>query len=65
MPKMKTNSGTKKRFRLTGSKRVRRASSGLSHGMMGKPANRRRKLRKHALVSEQDEKRIKRLLACG
>lgn len=65
MPKMKTNSGAKKRFRLTGTKRVRRASSGLSHMMMGKPANRRRKLRKHNMVDAADEKRIKRLLACG
>ena len=47
MPKMKTNSSAKKRFKITGSGRVRRGSGGLSHMMLGKPANRRRKLRKN------------------
>ena len=62
MPKMKSNSGAKKRFRTTGTGRVRRGTSGLSHMMMGKSANRRRKLRKHSMVSEADEKRVKRLI---
>jgi len=65
MPKMKTNSGAKKRFRLTGSGRVRRGKAGLSHMMMGKSANRRRKLRKNDIVSPADEDRIKRLLPYG
>ena len=62
MPKMKTNSSAKKRFKVTGSGRVRRGSAGLSHMMIGKSANRRRKLRKHAMVNDADEKRIKRML---
>jgi len=65
MPKMKSNSGAKKRFRMSGSGRVRRASAGLSHMMLGKSANRRRKLRKNAMVSVPDEERIKRLLPYG
>src|SRR3954465_170347 len=65
MPKMKTNSSAKKRFKVTGSGRVRRGSAGLSHMMIGKSANRRRKLRKHAMVNDADEKRIKRLLPYG
>ena len=65
MPKMKTNSGAKKRFRLTGSGKVRRGSAGLSHMMMGKSANRRRKLRKHNIVAKVDEERVKRLLPYG
>lgn len=65
MPKMKSNSGAKKRFRLTGSGRIRRASAGLSHMMLGKSANRRRNLRKNSMVSEADELRIKRLLPYG
>lgn len=65
MPKMKTNSGAKKRFRLTGTGKVRRGSAGLSHMMLGKSASRRRKLRKHAIVSPADEDRVKRLLPYG
>ena len=65
MPKMKTNSSAKKRFKVTGSGRVRRGAAGLSHMMLGKPANRRRKLRKHKMVNDADEKRIKRMLPYG
>jgi len=65
MPKMKTNSSAKKRFKVTGSGRVRRSSAGLQHGMLGKSANRRRKLRKHEMVNDADEKRIKRMLPYG
>ena len=65
MPKQKTNSSAKKRFKITGSGRVRRGSAGLSHMMIGKPANRRRKLRKHNLINDADEKRVKRMLPYG
>jgi large subunit ribosomal protein L35 len=65
MPKMKTNSSAKKRFKVTGSGRVRRGTAGLSHMMLGKPANRRRKLRKNSMVSDSEEKRIKRMLPYG
>jgi large subunit ribosomal protein L35 len=62
MPKMKTNSSAKKRFKVTGSGRVRRGTAGLSHMMIGKSANRRRGLRKNSMVSDADEKRIKKML---
>ena len=65
MPKMKTNSSAKKRFKVTGSGRVRRASAGLSHMMIGKSANRRRKLRKNRMIDDADEKRVKRMLPYG
>jgi large subunit ribosomal protein L35 len=51
MPKMKTNSSAKKRFKVTGSGRVRRGTAGLSHLMIGKSANRRRGLRKHQALA--------------
>jgi large subunit ribosomal protein L35 len=44
---------------------VKRGSAGLSHMMIGKSANRRRKLRKHEMVDDADAKRIKRLLPYG
>jgi large subunit ribosomal protein L35 len=62
MPKMKTHRASAKRMRVTGTGKVRRSSSGLNHMMRGKPARRRRKLRKNSLVSDQESKRIKRLL---
>ena len=62
MPKMKTRSGAKKRFKVTGSGRVRRAKAYKSHGMIGKNKRRLRRLRKNDMVDKADEKRIKRML---
>ena len=62
MPKMKTHRASAKRMSVTGSGRVKRGKAGLSHLMRGKPASRRRKLRKNTLVSAQESLRIKRLL---
>lgn len=62
MPKMKSNSGAKKRFRATGTGKVRRAKAGKKHLMRGKPASRLRKLEKNALVDGSDEKRVKRMI---
>ncbi|HJL19456.1 MAG TPA: 50S ribosomal protein L35 [Sandaracinaceae bacterium LLY-WYZ-13_1] len=65
MPKMKTHSGAKKRFRVTGSGRVRRGKAGKSHMMIGKNKRRLRRLRKNDMVDKVDEKYVKRLLAKG
>ena len=65
MPKMKTHSGAKKRFRVTGSGRVRRGKAGKSHMMIGKNKRRLRRLRKNDMVEAVDEKAVKRLLAKG
>jgi large subunit ribosomal protein L35 len=65
MPKMKTHSGAKKRFRVTGSGRVRRGKAGKSHMMIGKNKRRLRRLRKNDMVDKVDEKAVKRLLAKG
>lgn len=62
MPKMKTNRAAAKRFRVTGSGRVRRGKAGLNHLMRGKPAKRLRRLRKHDMVDDCEIKRIKKLL---
>lgn len=62
MPKMKTHRGAAKRFRATGSGRVRRGKAGKQHMMRNKPANRMRKLRKNDMVDKADAPRIKRLL---
>lgn len=62
MPKMKTNRAAAKRFRVTGTGKVRRGKAGLNHLMRGKSANRLRKLRKHDIASDADTPVIKRLL---
>lgn len=65
MPKMKTHGGAKKRFRITGSGRVRRGKAGKSHMMIGKNKRRLRRLRKNDMVDKADEKAVLRLLAKG
>ena len=62
MPKMKTCRGAAKRFRVSGSGRVRRATAGGNLFMRGKPARRLRRVRKNDMVDKSDEKRFKRLL---
>ena len=62
MPKMKSHRGAAKRFRVSGSGRVRRASAGAGHLMRGKSANRLRRLRKNSMVDSSDEQRIAKLL---
>jgi large subunit ribosomal protein L35 len=62
MPKMKTNRAAAKRFKVTGSGKVRRPKCGGQHGMIGKPRKRRRRLRDNGLVAKAFEHRIKLLL---
>lgn len=62
MPKLKTNSGAKKRFQLTGSGKVKRKHAFKSHILTKKTIKQKRNLTYSALVSKADEKRIKGLL---
>jgi large subunit ribosomal protein L35 len=62
MPKMKTNRSAAKRFKVTGSGRVKRGLSGKRHGMIGKSRNRKRRLLGTTLVAAVDEPRILRML---
>ena len=62
MPKMKTNSGSKKRFTLTGSGRVKRKHAFKSHILTKKTKKQKRNLTHIALVANVDEKRVKALL---
>ncbi len=62
MPKQKTNSGAKKRFRLTAKGKVRRFKAYKSHILTKKHPKRKRHLRKGTLISKADESRIKGLL---
>ena len=60
--KKKTNKAAAKRFRLTGSGRVRRRKAYKSHILTKKSAKRKRHLRKAGVASHADERRLKGLL---
>ena len=62
MPKMKTNSGSKKRFTLTGTGKVKRKHAFKSHILTKKTKKQKRNLTHICLVAGVDEKRVKALL---
>jgi large subunit ribosomal protein L35 len=63
MPKMKTNPGAKKRFRLTGTGKIKRKHAFKSHILTKKSKKRKRNLTYFGQVHKADENNIKRLLA--
>jgi len=63
MPKMKTNSGAKKRFTLTGSGKIKRKHAYKSHILTKKSKKRKRNLTYFGEVHKADDENIKRLLA--
>ena len=65
MPKMKTHSSAKKRFKITGSGKVKRFQAYTSHLMRKKSNKAKTRLSGSAMVHEADEPRVKRLLAKG
>ena len=62
MPKMKTHSSAKKRFKVTGSGKLKRFQANTSHLMRKKTKKQKLRLRGSALVSKADENRVKHLL---
>ena len=62
MSKMKTNRTAAKRFKLTGSGRIKRAKAFKGHFFTAKSPKRLRNLRKSALLAPADEKRARRML---
>ena len=62
MPKMKTHSGASKRFKLTGSGRLRRQRAGLRHNLERKPSTLTRRLAGTEDVSKADTKAVRKLL---
>ncbi len=62
MPKLKSNRGAKKRFKLTASGRIKRAKSGKSHILTKKTRKRKRDLRTPTYVSAADEKRVRKMI---
>jgi large subunit ribosomal protein L35 len=63
MPKMKSHKGARKRFKVTGTGKVKRRHAFKSHILTKKSAKRKRRLRRGALIATRGEaKNIKRLL---
>ena len=62
MPKIKTNRGAAKRFKRTGSGKIRRNSAFTSHILTTKTTKRKRNLRKSSIMAPADAKRIKVLI---
>ncbi|MDU0348172.1 50S ribosomal protein L35 [Actinomyces sp. MRS3W] len=62
MPKNKTHSGAKKRFRVTGSGKLMRERAGKRHLLEVKSSRRKRRLSKDQVVSKADARQVKRLL---
>ncbi|WOP18378.1 50S ribosomal protein L35 [Raineyella sp. LH-20] len=62
MPKMKTHSGAKKRFKLTGSGKVKHRRAGKMHLNEHKPSKRTRRLTGDAILPTGDAKKALKLL---
>jgi large subunit ribosomal protein L35 len=62
MPKVKTNAGAKKRFKLTGTGKVKRKHAFKNHILTKKSTKRKRNLVKMTLVSKSDMNRVSDLL---
>ena len=63
MPKMKTKCGAKKRFKLTGSGKIKRKHAFKSHILTKKSKKRKRNLGYFTTVHKSDMDSVKRLLA--
>lgn len=62
MPKMKTNSSAKKRFKITGSGKVKRKQAYHNHILTKKETKRKRRLQKFTLVTDADMNNVKFML---
>jgi large subunit ribosomal protein L35 len=62
MPKMKTHSGAKKRFKLTANGKVKARHSFSTHILEKKSPKRKRRFAQPAVISKHDEPRIKVML---
>jgi large subunit ribosomal protein L35 len=62
MPKMKTHSGSNKRFRVTGTGKIMRRRANRAHYNEHKPSTKTRRLAGYVLLAPGDAKKIKKLL---
>ena len=62
MPKMKTHSGAKKRFKVTGGGKLMHRRANRNHLLEHKPSTRTRRLADEEVLSDADAKKAKKLL---
>lgn len=62
MPKMKTHSGSKKRFSLTGTGKIKRKRANKSHILTKKATKRKRRLSQMTTVDKTMENNVKKML---
>ncbi len=62
MPKQKTHSGAKKRFKITGTGKIKKQQAGMRHNLELKSSRRTRRLNQDQVLSKADTKVAKKLL---
>ncbi|MBF4588175.1 MULTISPECIES: 50S ribosomal protein L35 [Curtobacterium] len=62
MPKQKTHSGSKKRFKITGTGKVMKQQAGMRHNLEVKSSKRKARLNEDQVLSKADAKNVKKLL---
>ncbi|MCI0158311.1 50S ribosomal protein L35 [Microbacterium sp. X-17] len=62
MPKQKSHSGAKKRFKITGTGKVMKQQAGMRHNLELKSSRRTRRLNQDQVVPEVDAKVIRRMI---
>jgi large subunit ribosomal protein L35 len=65
MPKLKTKSGAKKRFKMTGTGKIKRKSAFKNHILTKKETKQKRRLSKKSVVNKADENNIKLMFPYG
>jgi len=63
MPKMKSNSGAKKRFKVNANGKVKRKKAFRSHILTSKTTKRKRLLRKGGFVAVTEEKKVRDMIS--
>jgi large subunit ribosomal protein L35 len=63
MPKQKTRRGAAKRFRLTGTGKLRRNKANHRHMLIRRSKSVKRKMRNAGLVDKSDERKVRRMLS--
>ncbi|MEY4458043.1 MAG: ribosomal protein [Actinomycetota bacterium] len=62
MPKQKTHSGAKKRFKITGTGKLKKQGAGMRHNLESKSSEVTRRLNKDRVLAPADQKFVKKLL---
>lgn len=65
MPKMKTHRGAAKRFKLTGSGKVKFKHAKMQHNFMNQPKKTKKRLIKGGIMVEADARKVRRMLNGG